>query len=149
MFELRFDEKKCLACRTCDCLTKCQYMEIDKDTAKTEIMKIFNGEDSFVLHNCLFCYISYKMVPFFPVLTIRSMQTKLKSKKEYHMVKGTIRRLIADRGFGFIQAADGTDLFFHRNELEEVDYNSLTEGQQVEFEIGQLTKPDAGIDKRQ
>jgi len=56
MFELRFDEKKCLACRTCDCLTKCQYMEIDKDTAKTEIMKIFNGEDSFVLHNCVTCY---------------------------------------------------------------------------------------------
>jgi len=52
------------------------------------------------------------------------------------MAKGTIRRLIADRGFGFIQAANGTDLFFHRSELEEVDYNSLTEGQQLEYEIG-------------
>jgi len=53
------------------------------------------------------------------------------------MAKGTIRRLIADRGFGFIQTPEGTDLFFHRSELEEVDYNSLREGQQVEFEIGQ------------
>ena len=53
------------------------------------------------------------------------------------MAKGTIRRLITDRGFGFIKAEDETDLFFHRNELQEVDYDSLTEGQQVEFEIGQ------------
>jgi len=52
------------------------------------------------------------------------------------MAKGTIRRLITDRGFGFIQSEDGTDLFFHRNELEEVDYNSLAEGQPVEYEIG-------------
>jgi len=53
------------------------------------------------------------------------------------MAKGTIRRLITDRGFGFIKTEDDTDLFFHRNELQEVDYASLTEGQQVEFEIGQ------------
>ena len=52
------------------------------------------------------------------------------------MAKGTIRRLIADRGFGFIKTEDEKDLFFHRSVLEEVDYNSLTEGQQVEYEIG-------------
>jgi len=53
------------------------------------------------------------------------------------MAKGTIRKLITDRGFGFIKTEEETDLFFHRNELQEVDYDSLTEGQQVEFEIGQ------------
>jgi len=53
------------------------------------------------------------------------------------MAKGTIRRLITDRGFGFIKTEEETDLFFHRNELHEVDYESLTAGQQVEFEIGQ------------
>ena len=47
------------------------------------------------------------------------------------MPKGTIRRLITDRGFGFIQTADGKDLFFHRSELEGVDYSSLREGQEV------------------
>jgi len=52
------------------------------------------------------------------------------------MPKGTIRRLIADRGFGFIQTAEGKDLFFHRNQLQGVDYSSLREGQQVEFEVG-------------
>jgi CspA family cold shock protein len=53
------------------------------------------------------------------------------------MAKGTIRRLISDRGFGFIKTEDETDLFFHRNELQEVDYGSLTEGQAVEFDIGE------------
>jgi len=53
------------------------------------------------------------------------------------MAKGTITRLIVDQGFGFIKTEEETDLFFHRNELQEVDYESLTEGQQVEFEVGQ------------
>jgi CspA family cold shock protein len=51
------------------------------------------------------------------------------------MPKGTIRRLI-DRGFGFIKTEDETDLFFHRNNLEGVEFNSLSEGQEVEFEKG-------------
>ena len=53
------------------------------------------------------------------------------------MAKGTIKRLFTDRGFGFIETAEGKDLFFHRNQLERVDYHSLREGQQVEFEVGQ------------
>ncbi len=52
------------------------------------------------------------------------------------MSKGTIRRVM-DRGFGFIKTEDGTDLFFHRNDLEGVEFNSLSEGQEVEFEKGQ------------
>jgi len=52
------------------------------------------------------------------------------------MPKGTIRRVM-DRGFGFIKTEDETDLFFHRNDLEGVEFNSLSEGQEVEFEKGQ------------
>jgi CspA family cold shock protein len=52
------------------------------------------------------------------------------------MTKGTIKKLM-DRGFGFIKTEDETDLFFHRNELEGVEFNSLSEGQEVEFEKGQ------------
>ncbi|MBA7500417.1 hypothetical protein ES704_03174 [subsurface metagenome] len=52
------------------------------------------------------------------------------------MPKGTIRRLM-DRGFGFIKTEDDTDLFFHRNALEGVEFNNLSEGQEVEFEKGQ------------
>ncbi len=52
------------------------------------------------------------------------------------MAKGTIRRLM-DRGYGFIKTDQGEDLFFHRNDIEGVEFNSLQEGQEVEFEKGQ------------
>jgi CspA family cold shock protein len=45
-----------------------------------------------------------------------------------------------DRGFGFIKAEEGEDLFFHRSSLEGVEFNSLSEGQEVEFEKGQDSK---------
>ena len=52
------------------------------------------------------------------------------------MPKGTIRRLM-DRGFGFIKTEDETDIFFHRNDIEGVEFADLSEGQEVEFERGQ------------
>ena len=52
------------------------------------------------------------------------------------MPKGTIRRLIADRGFGFIRTERGEDLFFHRSELVGVQFATLREGQEVEFVTG-------------
>jgi len=51
------------------------------------------------------------------------------------MPKGTIRRLM-DRGYGFIKTEEEEDLFFHRNDLEGVEFASLSEGQEVEFEKG-------------
>jgi len=42
-----------------------------------------------------------------------------------------------DRGFGFIKTDQEEDLFFHRNDLDGVEFNSLSEGQEVEFEKGQ------------
>jgi CspA family cold shock protein len=55
------------------------------------------------------------------------------------MPEGTIRRVVTHGTYGFIQTTDGKDLFFHRSELQSVDYDSLREGQQVEFEVGQGT----------
>lgn len=52
------------------------------------------------------------------------------------MAKGTIRRLIADRGFGFIRTAEGGDMFFHSSELLGVAFAGLREGQEVEFDVG-------------
>jgi len=49
-------------------------------------------------------------------------------------MEGTIKKL-TDKGFGFI-AIDGEekDLFFHRNELKDVTYEELKEGDRVSFE---------------
>jgi len=52
------------------------------------------------------------------------------------MPKGTIKRLM-DRGFGFIKTEQEEELFFHSNSLEGVEFNNLSEGQEVEFEKGQ------------
>ncbi len=52
------------------------------------------------------------------------------------MPKGTIIRL-NERGYGFIKTEDGIDLFFHRSELEGVEFNNLSVAQEVEFEKSQ------------
>ena len=51
------------------------------------------------------------------------------------MLKGTVRRLM-DRGYGFIKTEQEENLFFHRNELQDVQFADLREGQEVEFEMG-------------
>ena len=49
-------------------------------------------------------------------------------------MKGKIAKLIRDRGFGFISAEEGKEIFFHRSSLQGVDFNALEEGNSVEFE---------------
>jgi len=47
---------------------------------------------------------------------------------------GTIKKLIADKGFGFITSPElGKDLFFHRNAFVG-NFDSLSEGNEVSFE---------------
>jgi CspA family cold shock protein len=48
---------------------------------------------------------------------------------------GRIKKIIPDRGFGFVRADDGNEVFFHRTELTTVDFDRLEEGQVVEFDI--------------
>jgi CspA family cold shock protein len=50
-------------------------------------------------------------------------------------MQGTIKRVIRDRGFGFIRAEDGKEVFFHRSSLQELNFDALKEGQSVEFEM--------------
>ncbi len=51
------------------------------------------------------------------------------------MATGTVKRLVRERGFGFIQAADGAEIFFHRSALAAGEFEALAEGQAVEFEV--------------
>jgi CspA family cold shock protein len=51
------------------------------------------------------------------------------------MATGTIKRLVRERGFGFILGQDGTELFFHRSALREQNFEALSEGQAVEFDV--------------
>ncbi len=52
------------------------------------------------------------------------------------MTRGTVKKLIADRGFGFITGDDGKDYFFHRSGVEPtLDFDRLAGGERVAFEI--------------
>ena len=51
------------------------------------------------------------------------------------MFKGKVKRIVAERGFGFILGEDGREIFFHRSELQNVDFNELKEGDQLEFNV--------------
>ncbi|UCD72135.1 MAG: cold shock domain-containing protein [Syntrophobacterales bacterium] len=50
-------------------------------------------------------------------------------------MKGTVKRVVRERGFGFISAEDGREIFFHRSTLEGTDFNALEEGNSVEFNV--------------
>jgi len=55
------------------------------------------------------------------------------------MPQGTIKKVIADKGFGFIEGEKG-DLFFHHSEVEGATIEQLQIGQLVEFEEGRGPK---------
>ena len=64
-------------------------------------------------------------------------------------MKGTIKRVVRDRGFGFIRSTDGQEVFFHRNGLQQMDFDSLKEGATVEFEVEQSEKGPRANNVRQ
>ena len=55
------------------------------------------------------------------------------------MPQGTIKKLVTEKGFGFIEGERG-DVFFHHTALEDGSFETLREGQVVEFEMGQGPK---------
>ncbi len=59
-------------------------------------------------------------------------------------MKGTIKRLVTAKGFGFIAAEDGQEYFFHQSACTEGNFDSLREGQTVTFDKGQGPKGARG-----
>ena len=55
------------------------------------------------------------------------------------MPEGRIKKLISDRGFGFIEGDQG-ELFFHHSEVNDITFEELSEGQTVAYEVGQGRK---------
>ena len=63
-------------------------------------------------------------------------------------MNGTIKRLVTDKGFGFIAAGDGTEYFFHQSAVSQTSFDQLREGQAVTFDVGQGTKGPRGENVR-
>jgi len=57
------------------------------------------------------------------------------------MATGTIKKMVSDKGFGFI-SAEGMekDLFFHTNALVGVSFDELREGDAVSFDTEESPK---------
>jgi CspA family cold shock protein len=52
------------------------------------------------------------------------------------MATGKIKTMMRDRGFGFIQTDSGSqDVFFHTSALDPGGYDTLKEGDKVEFDV--------------
>ena len=64
------------------------------------------------------------------------------------MQKGKINKLVRDWGFGFIDAVDGREIFFHRSSLTETSFDALKEDQELEFEVEKSDKGPRAINVR-
>jgi cold shock protein len=57
------------------------------------------------------------------------------SREVTTMARGTVVRVIRDRGFGFVKADTGKEIFFHYSSLPAGVFDALTEGQTLEFDV--------------
>ena len=64
------------------------------------------------------------------------------------MPSGTIVRLMTDKGFGFISDEGGVEHFFHQSGVQGAVFESLREGQRVEFSVEESTKGPRACDVR-
>ena len=73
-------------------------------------------------------------------LTVRQLFWFEKSV-EVTVTTGTIKKVVSDRGFGFIAADDGKEYFFHRDGLtSSLSFDRLAGGEKVQFDIEQSPK---------
>jgi cold shock protein len=61
---------------------------------------------------------------------------RLKQRKDPTMATGTVKFFNSQKGFGFIQPADGSkDVFVHISAVERAGMRTLMEGQKVNYEV--------------
>ena len=62
------------------------------------------------------------------------------------MTTGTVKRVISERGFGFIVGEDGKEYFFHRDGLtSSIDFDRLVGGEKVSFDTESGPKGERAV----
>ncbi len=64
------------------------------------------------------------------------------------MLKGTVKWFNAKKGYGFIHAENGEDVFVHFSNIEKDGYKTLSEGESVTFEIVEGEKGPQAVNVR-
>lgn len=59
--------------------------------------------------------------------------------------KGTVKWFNPEKGFGFIERENGSDVFVHHTEIQSDGFRTLNEGAEVEFEVGDGPKGPRAI----
>jgi cold shock protein len=64
--------------------------------------------------------------------------------------KGIVKRLVTDKGFGFVEAknAQGWDFFFHRSSVTRGSFDLLNAGDEVQFTVADSPKGPRAEDVR-
>jgi len=71
------------------------------------------------------------------------------NSKESQVIKGTVKWFNDAKGFGFITPEDGSkDIFVHHTAIATQGFRTLSEGQQVEFDVVQGQKGPAAANVR-
>src|SRR6476646_8975051 len=66
----------------------------------------------------------------------RASSAHFEKRTRSTMTTGTIKKVVSDRGFGFIAAEDGKEYFFHRDGLDRsLEFDRLVGGEKVNFEV--------------
>jgi CspA family cold shock protein len=64
------------------------------------------------------------------------------------MHTGKIKKLVGERGFGFISDNDGREVFFHQNNIVDSKFSDLKEDQEVEFDVEASEKGPRAVNVR-
>ena len=56
-------------------------------------------------------------------------------------MRGTVVRMIRDRGFGFVRCEDGSEVFFHHSSLPRGVFDTIQDGQEMEL----ISKPTRAV----
>jgi len=61
------------------------------------------------------------------------------------MAKGKVKWFNDQKGYGFITTESGKDIFVHHTAIQDSGFKSLSEGQEVEFEVTQGPKGEQAV----
>jgi ATP-dependent RNA helicase DeaD len=78
-----------------------------------------------------------------PTLSLEQAEASAVSfeRRKTGMPKGTVKKVVSDRGFGFIAAEDGKEYFFHQSGVDSsLNFDRLRGGEAVSFDIEQSQK---------